>query len=253
MLALSGRDRSGGRRHGVPDGPRRSARARRGTSARAAWRTSTTWPSPAPWWPQVSTTACIDPKRVYAIGFSMGGGMAHYLACHAADVFAAVAPSSFDLLEENVGDCQPPRPITVISFRGSADTLVPYEGGPSARGSRHAGHVPRRAGHLPEVGRDRSVHRPAVGAGQQRLLDLRQLPGRRRGGAVHEAGRRPGSRRRRHRLAGAEAASAAVTPRHGMSKKHSWTNFGDRCDCVLIGVMFLAGPSNAPLSVKKGP
>ena len=46
---------------------------------------------------QVSTTACIDPKRVYATGFSMGGGMAHYLACHAADVFAAVAPASFDL------------------------------------------------------------------------------------------------------------------------------------------------------------
>jgi polyhydroxybutyrate depolymerase len=81
---------------------------------------------------QVSATACIDPKRVYAAGFSMGGGMAHYLACHAADVFAAVAPSSFDLLQENVGECQPSRPITVISFRGSADTLVPYGGGYSA-------------------------------------------------------------------------------------------------------------------------
>jgi len=77
----------------------------------------------------VATTACIDPKRVYAVGFSMGGGMAHYVACHAADLFAAVAPASFDLLQENVADCQPPRPITVISFRGSADTLVPYNGG----------------------------------------------------------------------------------------------------------------------------
>jgi len=81
---------------------------------------------------QLSTMACIDPKRVYATGFSMGGGMAHYLACHAADVFAAVAPSSFDLLQENVSDCLPPRPITVISFRGSADNLIPYGGGPSA-------------------------------------------------------------------------------------------------------------------------
>jgi polyhydroxybutyrate depolymerase len=77
----------------------------------------------------VATTACIDPKRVYAVGFSMGGGMAHYVACHAADLFAAVAPASFDLLQENVAECQPPRPITVISFRGSADTLVPYNGG----------------------------------------------------------------------------------------------------------------------------
>jgi len=81
---------------------------------------------------QISTMACVDPKRVYATGFATGGGMAHYLACHAADVFAAVAPSAFDLLEENVGDCQPFRPITVISFRGTADTLVPYDGGPSA-------------------------------------------------------------------------------------------------------------------------
>jgi polyhydroxybutyrate depolymerase len=78
---------------------------------------------------QVEMIACIDPKRVYATGFSMGGGMAHYLACRAVDQFAGVAPSAFDLLQENVGDCQPPRPITVISFRGTADNLVPYDGG----------------------------------------------------------------------------------------------------------------------------
>ena len=80
----------------------------------------------------VATIACVDPKRVYATGFSMGGGMAHYIACHAADVFAAVAPIAFDLLLENVADCQPSRPITVISFRGNSDPLVPYDGGPSA-------------------------------------------------------------------------------------------------------------------------
>jgi polyhydroxybutyrate depolymerase len=78
---------------------------------------------------QISMTACIDPKRVYATGFSMGGGMAHYIACHAADIFAAVAPSAFDLLQENAVDCLPPRPITVISFRGTADNVVPYGGG----------------------------------------------------------------------------------------------------------------------------
>ena len=50
----------------------------------------------------------------------------------------------------------------------------------------------------------------AVGAGRQRMLDLLELPGRRRGRAVHEAGRRPGAGQRRHRLAGAQAASAAV-------------------------------------------
>lgn len=77
----------------------------------------------------VSASACVDPKRVYAVGFSMGGGMSHYLACHASDLFAAVAPAAFDLLEENVEDCAPERPISVVSFRGTSDSVVPYAGG----------------------------------------------------------------------------------------------------------------------------
>jgi polyhydroxybutyrate depolymerase len=81
---------------------------------------------------QVSAVACIDSKRVYAVGPIMGAGMAYYLACRAADVFASVAGSGWDLLEENVADCQPTRPITVVSFRNPADTLVPYDGGYSS-------------------------------------------------------------------------------------------------------------------------
>jgi polyhydroxybutyrate depolymerase len=81
---------------------------------------------------QIQTAACIDPARVYAVGVLTGGGMAHYVACHAADVFAAAAPAAFDLLAENVNDCDPPRPITVISFRGTADSRVPYAGGASS-------------------------------------------------------------------------------------------------------------------------
>jgi polyhydroxybutyrate depolymerase len=81
---------------------------------------------------KIKTAACIDPKRVYAVGFSMGGGMSHYLACHASDVFAAVAPAAFDLLKENVDDCKPTRPISVVSFRGTGDNVVPYAGGYSA-------------------------------------------------------------------------------------------------------------------------
>jgi len=75
---------------------------------------------------------CIDPKRVYATGYSMGGGMSHYLACNAADVFAAVAPAAFDLLEDSEEPCHPARPITEISFRGTSDPLVPYAGGASS-------------------------------------------------------------------------------------------------------------------------
>ena len=55
----------------------------------------------------IATIACIDLSRVYAVGKATGGGMAYHLACRAADVFAAVAPSSFDLLVETVQACVP--------------------------------------------------------------------------------------------------------------------------------------------------
>jgi polyhydroxybutyrate depolymerase len=80
---------------------------------------------------KLESQGCIDPKRVYAAGFSMGGGMSHKVACDAADVFAAVAPSAFDLLEESEEPCHPARPISEISFRGTADPIVPYAGGAS--------------------------------------------------------------------------------------------------------------------------
>jgi polyhydroxybutyrate depolymerase len=79
----------------------------------------------------LSIEACIDPRRVYAAGFSMGGLMAYYLACKQAEVFAAIAVSSSDLIVDADLACQPTRPVTEISFRGSADTVVPYAGGPS--------------------------------------------------------------------------------------------------------------------------
>lgn len=80
----------------------------------------------------VQTLACIDSTRVHAVGVLTGGGMAHYLGCHAADIFAAVAPAAFDLLVENETDCLPSRPITVVAFRSTADPRVPYAGGASS-------------------------------------------------------------------------------------------------------------------------
>jgi polyhydroxybutyrate depolymerase len=78
---------------------------------------------------QIQQDACIDAKRIYATGYVMGGGLALYLGCNAADVFAGVACSGFDLLVESEAPCQPVRPITEISFRGTEDPVMPYEGG----------------------------------------------------------------------------------------------------------------------------
>jgi polyhydroxybutyrate depolymerase len=74
----------------------------------------------------VSQAACIDPKRVYATGISNGAGLSHRLACEAADVFAAIAAASADLVTD---PCTPSRPISELSVRGESDTLVAYEGG----------------------------------------------------------------------------------------------------------------------------
>jgi polyhydroxybutyrate depolymerase len=78
---------------------------------------------------KLKADGCIDEKRIYATGFSNGGGMSHKLACDAADVFAAVAPSAFDLVEEMT--CKPSRPISVFMKRGTSDNIVPYSGGAS--------------------------------------------------------------------------------------------------------------------------
>lgn len=82
----------------------------------------------------VATDACIDLKRVYSVGFSMGGGMSHHLACNAADTFAAVAPAAFDLLIPEEEPCDPSRPISSLTFRGTQDTTAPFDGGPGPSG-----------------------------------------------------------------------------------------------------------------------
>jgi polyhydroxybutyrate depolymerase len=81
---------------------------------------------------QIQAAACIDSRRIYAVGVLTGGGMVYDLACQASDIFAAVSPAAFDLVQENADDCLPRRPISEISFRGTSDPRVPYEGGPSA-------------------------------------------------------------------------------------------------------------------------
>jgi polyhydroxybutyrate depolymerase len=77
----------------------------------------------------VAKVACIDLKRVYAVGYSLGGGMVHVLGCNAADVFAAISPAASDLIKETVDSCKPVRPIAEITFRGTADSAVAYGGG----------------------------------------------------------------------------------------------------------------------------
>ncbi len=80
---------------------------------------------------EIQEKACVDPKRIYASGFSMGGGMSNYAGCFMADIYAAAAPSAFDLAKEIVdaGKCKPARPFPILNFRGTSDNVVMYDGG----------------------------------------------------------------------------------------------------------------------------
>jgi polyhydroxybutyrate depolymerase len=73
---------------------------------------------------ELSSRACIDAKRIYATGMSNGGFISHRLACEAADLVAAVAPVS---AVNGMPVCAPSRPVPVLMFNGTEDTLVSYD------------------------------------------------------------------------------------------------------------------------------
>jgi poly(3-hydroxybutyrate) depolymerase len=77
----------------------------------------------------VSRRIHIDPTRVYVVGFSNGEMMAIRAQCDRPDVFAASGGAGGQL----VTPCHSPdRQIRERHLHGTADTIVPYNGGYSA-------------------------------------------------------------------------------------------------------------------------
>jgi polyhydroxybutyrate depolymerase len=76
---------------------------------------------------RISAALPIDKSRVYATGISNGGIMSYALACNSG-VFAAIGPDSATQLDA----CSAPHPTSVIHIHGTADRLVPYNGGQGA-------------------------------------------------------------------------------------------------------------------------
>lgn len=66
----------------------------------------------------------VDPRRVYATGMSIGGFFSHVLACEMPETFAAIAP----VAAVNLTECDPERPVPVLSFHGRSDPVVLYGG-----------------------------------------------------------------------------------------------------------------------------
>jgi polyhydroxybutyrate depolymerase len=68
----------------------------------------------------------IDPARIYATGISNGAQMTDRLGCELSDQVAAIGPVSGGY--PRAEGCRPSRPVPVVAFHGTADSVLPYEG-----------------------------------------------------------------------------------------------------------------------------
>lgn len=75
---------------------------------------------------RVQSQVNIDAGRVFAIGMSNGGMMAHRLACEAPDIFRAVASVAGT---DATASCTPSRPVSVLHIHAKNDTHVLFNGG----------------------------------------------------------------------------------------------------------------------------
>ena len=79
---------------------------------------------------KLSASYHIDATRIYANGLSNGGGMTFLLSCKLSERIAAIGSVAGAYLlpwEE----CNPSRQVPAILFHGTADPIVPFQGGPS--------------------------------------------------------------------------------------------------------------------------
>ncbi|HSC66261.1 MAG TPA: cellulose binding domain-containing protein, partial [Cellvibrio sp.] len=79
---------------------------------------------------QLKSQLCIDESRVFANGFSFGGGMSYAIACARPDVFRAVAVYSGGVISGCNGGT---KPIAYFGAHGSSDNVLGISGGRSMR------------------------------------------------------------------------------------------------------------------------
>jgi polyhydroxybutyrate depolymerase len=77
---------------------------------------------------EIEARYAVDSKRVYVFGHSNGGFMAYRMACDHADQITAIA-SLAGAMWDDVTKCTPSRPVSVLEIHGTADIVIPYNGG----------------------------------------------------------------------------------------------------------------------------
>ena len=77
---------------------------------------------------EISLNYNIDLEKVYACGYSNGGGLSISLACYLSDKISAAAPVSGLMSLESDSLCQPQENTGVFLINGTADNSRPYNG-----------------------------------------------------------------------------------------------------------------------------
>ncbi len=73
----------------------------------------------------LASVARVDPKRIFATGFSNGGMMCYRLASEQSDRIAAIAPVAGTMVLPVI---EAKRPVSVLHFHGTEDHFVYYDG-----------------------------------------------------------------------------------------------------------------------------
>ena len=71
----------------------------------------------------------VSPGKIFATGLSNGGIFDYKLACDAPGLVKAIAPVAANMAQQQRADCNPGKGTPVMMFMGTADPLIPYEGG----------------------------------------------------------------------------------------------------------------------------
>lgn len=77
---------------------------------------------------ELEASGVADPKRIYVTGLSNGAMMSLHMACNMADVITGIAAVAGNQPVD--AGCPSPRPMPVMLFHGTADKVVPFDGGP---------------------------------------------------------------------------------------------------------------------------